>query len=133
MSTNQTKVLPAPKKAKVKKILPAVVLVTTFYYSMYLLTIGLVVGYLASKIYCKKLGIDEENGDEKKIFIDLGSKWQIHVHHWIMGAIFLVLAWIVDSFYLPMIVTGFILGVMAHDIYDFNDWYQIILKKEEAE
>jgi hypothetical protein len=30
-----------------------------------------------------------------------------------------------------MIVTGFILGVMAHDIYDFNDWHQVILRKEE--
>ena len=57
----------APKKIKVKKMLPAVVLATTFYYSS-IFTLGLMLGYLATRLYCKKMGIDEESGD--KIFFD---------------------------------------------------------------
>jgi MFS family permease len=117
------------KKSNVKKVLPAIVLVTTFYYS-FLLTIGLLLGYLVSRVYCKKFGIDENNGREKKIFIDCG-KWKIHFHHWILGALLLLIVWILDWFYLPRFFTGVVLGIIAHDIYDFNDWHRVLVKNED--
>ena len=117
------------KRGKVKKFLPAIVLASSVYYS-FLLALGLLLGYLGARIYCKKLGIDEHNGDERKIFVDCG-KWKIHVHHWILGAIFLAVVWIVDYFYLPKFFVGAVAGVMAHDIYDFNDWYKVISKNDK--
>ena len=123
--------MPENKKIRVKKVLPAIVLVASFYYSL-LFTIGILLGYLASRVYCKKLGIDENNGKERKIFVDCG-KWKIHFHHWILGAIFLALIWLIDWFYLPSFFAGAVFGVMAHDIYDFNDWYKVILKKDTGE
>ena len=123
--------MPENKKIRVKKVLPAIVLVASFYYSL-LFTIGILLGYLASRVYCKKLGIDENYGKERKIFVDCG-KWKIHFHHWILGAIFLALIWLIDWFYLPSFFAGAVFGVMAHDIYDFNDWYKVILKKDTGE
>jgi hypothetical protein len=118
-------------KSNVKRVLPAVVLVTSFLYSI-LIALGLVVGYFASKFYCKRFGIDEKNGDERKIFIEAG-KWKIHFHHWILGGLVLLIAWVVDYFYLPRFFVGAVLGVMAHDIYDFNDWHKVIVKNDNVE
>jgi hypothetical protein len=113
------------KNLKVKKVLPAVVLATSFYYSS-LLCVGLILGYFGTKLYCKAFNIDENS--DRRIFIDCG-KFQIHVHHWILGAGILLLVWIVDYFYLPTFFTGAMFGMMAHDIYDFNDWHKVIVKK----
>ena len=115
------------KNTKVKKYLPAIVLAASFYYS-FLLALGLVLGYLGSKIFSKYL---IENGKVECIFIDCG-KWKIHFHHWIMGALVLLIVWIVDYFYLPRFFVGAVIGIIAHDIYDFNDWHQIIVKNEDA-
>jgi hypothetical protein len=64
------------------------------------------------------------------IYISCG-KWKIHLHHWITGVIFLVIVWFVDYLYLPKFFIGVVLGTIFHDIYDFNDWRQILVKKEE--
>ena len=120
----------APKKTKVKKMLTAVVLVTTFYYSS-IFAIGLILGYLATKIYCHKMGIDEESGD--KIFFDISKKWTIHLHHWIMG--FILIAFIALAGWrqeIPVFLWGALFGMMAQDIYDYNDWHQVLIKKEEV-
>lgn len=119
----------APKKTKiVKKMLPAVVLATTFHYSS-VFAIGLLFGYLATRFYCKKMGIDEESGD--KIFLDIGKNWTIHLHHWIMGVIFIIFislsGW---SRELPIFFWGALFGMMAQDIYDYNDWHEVLIKKE---
>jgi hypothetical protein len=114
------------KNNKVRKYLPAVVLTATAYYS-FLFSIGLLIGYLASRIFSKHL---LEQGKVEPIFIDCG-KWKIHLHHWIMGAIFLLLVWFVDKFYLPTFFVGVVSGIIAHDIYDFNDWHKIVVKNEQ--
>ena len=119
-----------PETAKgggVKKVLPAIVLATSFYCS-FLLFLGLVAGYFASKLYCKVFRIDEHS--DKRIFIDINEKWKIHMHHWILGLIFLVLILVVNLFKLPIFFLGGVIGVIAHDIYDFNDWHKVLVKNE---
>ncbi len=111
-----------------KKVLPAIVLVTTFYYS-FLLTLGLVLGYFGCKFFYKKL---VETGKIDFIIMDVG-KWKFHLHHWIMGAAVLILVWVIDYFYLPKFFVGVVAGVIAHDIYDFNDWYRVIWKERPEE
>jgi len=123
MSVQETDI---SKRSNVKKVLPAIVLVTTFYYS-FLLTIGLLLGYLGCKLYHK---VFIETGRVDKIFIDCG-KWKIHFHHWIMGAIVLLIVWLIDWFYLPRFFVGVVGGIIAHDIYDFNDWHQVLVKNED--
>ena len=111
--------------SKVRKFLPAVVLAATFYYS-FLLTLGLALGYFGSKIFARYF---LEQGKVDKIYIDCG-KWKIHMHHWILGAIFLALVWVIDYFYLPRFFVGVVLGIIAHDIYDYNDWHKVLEKNE---
>jgi len=113
------------KKTRVKKVLPAIVLVSSFYYS-FLLALGLFIGYIGCKIYYKKL---VETGKVDKIYIDFG-KWKVHLHHWIMGVIVLLVVWIIDWLYLPSFFVGIVGGVIAHDIYDFNDWYKVLLRNK---
>jgi uncharacterized membrane protein len=116
-------------RSKVKKFLPAVVLASTFYYSS-LMMLGVILGYLGAKIYCLALNIDENS--DRRIFVDCG-KWKIHFHHWILGTLVLLIVWIVDYFYLPRFFVGVIGGIIAHDIYDYNDWHQVIVKNEDYE
>lgn len=113
------------KNSKFKKYLPAVVLVASFYYS-FLLALGLALGYIGSKIFSKCL---IENGKVDCIYIDCG-KWKIHLHHWILGAIVLLIVWFLDYFYLPRFFVGVVSGIIAHDIYDFNDWHKVLVKNE---
>ncbi|MEI7424911.1 MAG: hypothetical protein WCK10_02215 [Candidatus Staskawiczbacteria bacterium] len=113
------------KKSKVIKYLPAFVLVVSSYY-WFLISIGLAIGYIGSKIFTKYL---LENGKIDCIYIDCGN-YKIHLHHWILGTMLLLLVWFIDFFYLPRLFVGVILGVIAHDIYDFNDWHKILVKKE---
>jgi len=111
--------------SKVRKYLPAFVVVALSYYSL-LLALGLALGYLGSKIFSKYL---LENGKVDCIFIDCG-KYKIHLHHWILGAMLLLLVWFIDYFYLPRFFVGVVAGIIAHDIYDFNDWHKILVKNE---
>ena len=113
------------KSSKIRRYLPAVVIVASFYYS-FLIAIGLALGYLGSKIYSKLL---IENGKVDCIYIDCG-KYKIHLHHWILGTLLLLLVWVIDYFYLPRFFVGVVLGVIAHDIYDFNDWHKVLIKNE---
>ena len=113
------------KNSKVRRYLPAVVMVASFYYS-FLLALGLALGYIGSKIFSKYL---LESGKVDSIYIDCG-KYKIHLHHWILGALLLGVAWVIDYFYLPRFFVGVVCGVIAHDIYDFNDWHKVFVKKE---
>jgi len=113
------------KNTKVKKYLPAVVMMASFYYS-FLLALGLALGYIGSKVFSHYL---LESGKVDSIYIDCG-KYKIHLHHWILGALLLAIAWVIDYFYLPRFFVGVMCGVIAHDIYDFNDWHKVFVKKE---
>src|SRR3989344_6407679 len=114
------------KKSKAKVFLPAIVLVTSFYYS-FLFTTGIVLGYIVCKMFCK---VFLENGKVDSIFIDYGKR-RLHVHHWIMGIVFLAIVWVVDYFYLPTFFAGFVCGIIIQDIYDYNDWHQVIIKNPD--
>jgi len=113
------------QNSKVRKYLPAVVFLASFYYS-FLLALGLAIGYIGSKIFSKFL---IENGKVDCIYIDCG-KWKIHMHHWILGALFLLIVWFIDYFYLPRFFIGMVCGIIAHDIYDYNDWHKVLVKNE---
>ena len=113
-------------KSKIKRYLPAFVLVAGFYYS-FLLALGLAIGYIGSKIFFKFF---VENGKVRFTYIECG-KYKIHLHHWILGALLLLLVWFLDYFYLPRFFLGVVSGIIAHDIYDFNDWHKVLVKNED--
>lgn len=114
------------KDSKIRKVLPAIVLMASFYYS-FVFCVGLIMGYLGSKVFAKYF---LDNGKVDPVYINCG-KWKIHCHHWILGALFLVFAWVIDKFFLPTFFVGAVAGVIAHDIYDYNDWHKVLVKNEE--
>ena len=115
------------QSSKVRKYLPAAVFFASFYYS-FLLAIGLAIGYMGSKIFAKFF---LEKGTVNSIYIDCG-KWKIHMHHWILGALLLLIVWFIDYFYLPRFFIGVVGGIIAHDIYDYNDWHKVLEKNENS-
>lgn len=115
------------RSSAVRRFLPAVALGASAYYSFFLAG-GLLVGYLGSKIFSHYL---LEKGRVDSIFIDLG-KWKLHFHHWMMGALFLAVMWMFWEPHLSTSLVGLVLGIMAHDVYDYNDWMEILVRKDEA-
>ncbi len=116
------------KKSRAKRakmMLPAMVLIPSFYYSI-TFTVGIVFGYLLCRAFCQ---LFVNNGRIDSIFLDFGE-WKLHLHHWIMGIMILGLVWMVDYFYLPTFFAGVICGVIIQDIYDYNDWHKVIVKKK---
>ena len=113
------------KRSKVKMFLPAMVLIPSFYYS-FTFTSGIVIGYVLCKMFCH---LFVNSGKIDSIFLDIG-KWKLHLHHWIMGIMILALVWVVDYFYLPAFFAGAVCGMIIQDIYDYNDWHQVIIKKD---
>lgn len=112
--------------SKVKVIfLPAAVLVTSLQYSGRF-TLGIAIGYILCRLYCETF---LENGLVDHIILDYG-KWKIHLHHWIMGVIVLGIVWMVDYFYLPVLFTGFMCGIILQGIYDYSNWHKVIIKDE---
>ena len=110
-------------KSKVKMMLPAIVLVTSFRYSLSF-TGGIIIGYIICKVFCHFF---VNNGKVDSVFLDFG-KWRVHLHHWIMGIILLAIVWVLDYYYLPTFFAGFICGIIIQDIYDYNDWHKVIVK-----
>ncbi|OGZ66451.1 MAG: hypothetical protein A3C50_00085 [Candidatus Staskawiczbacteria bacterium RIFCSPHIGHO2_02_FULL_43_16] len=114
------------RRRKVKMLLPAVVLATSLYYSM-LFTVGIVAGYVLCKVFCH-LFVHKSKIDS--VFLDLG-KWKLHLHHWILGMMILGTVWLIDYLYLPTFFAGAVCGMILQDIYDYNDWHQVLVKNDE--
>jgi len=113
------------KRSKVKAFLPAMVLIPAAYYSL-TFTSGIVIGYVLCKMFCH---LFVHSGKIDSVFLDIG-KWKLHLHHWIMGIMILALVWVIDYFYLPAFFAGAVCGMIIQDIYDYNDWHKVIMKKE---
>ena len=101
------------------------VLIPAAYYSL-TFTSGIIMGYVLCKMFCH---LFVHSGKIDSVFLDLG-KWKLHLHHWIMGIMILALVWVIDYFYLPAFFAGAICGIIIQDIYDYNDWHKVIVKKD---
>ena len=112
------------KRTKKKKFVSGAVLTASVYASISFAS-GMVVGYLATRWFFKKY---VENGPLKLIYIDFKG-WKFHLHHWIFGALAIILLLISgEKSELPKFVWGFISGIIAHDLYDFDDWHKVVAK-----
>ena len=114
------------RQTKSKVVLPALVLTTSLYYSLFF-TGGIVVGYALCKLFCQ---LFVHNGKIDSVFLDYG-KWRVHLHHWIMGVIILLVFLIIDRLYLPAFFAGTVCGIIIQDIYDYTDWYKVVVKNTD--
>ncbi|MFA5877863.1 MAG: hypothetical protein WC845_00640 [Candidatus Staskawiczbacteria bacterium] len=115
------------KRTKKKKVVSAAILATSAYTSV-LFASGLILGYLVTKYFYEK---HIENGPLK--FINIKFKgWNFHLHHWIFGCLLLIFFFLGGwRFEFHKFLWGVLCGMIAHDIYDFNDWHQVLAKERE--
>ncbi len=109
---------------KIKKfIFPGAALIISSYVSV-LFTIGGVAGYLGTTLLHRK--IREKRGEVKGINLPF-RKWKIHLHHWILGG----LGVIITYFFLPLSIfwIGIFGGLVFHDIYTDKKWYRVVYRK----
>lgn len=111
---------------KIKKfIFPGATLIISSYYISILFAMGIIFGYLGTKLFHKKL---VDTGKVGLIIFNLG-KWKIHLHHWILGGLTIFFIYLTNLlFSLPIICLGFLGGLIFHDIYTDKKWYKIIYK-----
>ena len=116
------------KRTKKKKLVSTAVLATSIYSSI-LFTSGLILGYLGARyIYKRYL----ENNPLKEIYIDFRG-WKIHLHHWIIFTLILFYLFLGGwQFESHKIFLGILCGIIVHDIYDFNNWHQVVLRKNKV-
>ncbi len=110
---------------KTKKIiLPGIIFISSFYSVLF--TLGLIFGYCAVIYFFKKMW---NKKIAKPIFLNFG-KWQIHLHHWLLGLLALCVIGDVRLFHiLPKFFLGFIGGIICHDLYFDKEWYKVVLRK----
>ncbi len=122
------------KKYK-KYIIPGTALIASFYASI-VFAIGVIAGYIAIEIYCKKL---LETGKVRMLIFNLKG-WEIHLHHWILGVLIILGAYLLNILYsLPIMFLGVIGGLIFHDIHTDKKWrkttnkawYHIIYKNKK--
>lgn len=113
----------------IKKIIfPATTIATFSYFSVFF-GIGVVLGYLITKIFHDRF---VETKKVNLIFIRF-KKWEIHLHHWIMGALVLAVIAIGGWFFvLPKICIGSVMGVALHDLHFDRKWYKVISKRAHS-
>ncbi len=116
------------KRTRKKKFVSAAVLATSVYSSI-LFTSGMIIGYLVTRWFFKRF---VEKGPLKLIYIDVKG-WKFHLHHWIFG-IFIVILLLLCGLKseLPKFLWGLLAGLIAHDIYDFDDWNKVLVKEKRV-
>jgi len=121
-------------KKKVKKfIFPGLGLIASVWFS-FVFAIGAITAFFASEIFMKKYF---KTGVVKEIKIGFRN-WEVHLHHWILAILIMAGVAVIDTISaLPIIILGFLNGLIFHDIYtdkkwrtDNKKWYQFIYRKE---
>ena len=104
-----------------KHVWPGLAAGVSLCFSAVTLATGIVVGYLATRLFMKKY---VDTGKVGSVFVPLGS-WRLHLHHWIMGVLVLVAIPIIGSYHeCPKILLGVVGGVIAED---FEDAYSPVV------
>lgn len=124
-------------KKKIKKfVFPGLGIAASFLGSLSF-GIGAIAAFFGTEFFMKRY---VETGRIKEIKIDF-KNWEIHMHHWILASLVILGALSfnkIDIF--PVLILGFLNGLIFHDIYtdkkwrtDDKKWYQFIYRKETVE
>lgn len=112
------------KFLKKKKVLIPTIGLASFI--SWVAVIGGLIGYfLTKRLAGEQVGV---SGKVKSFVLKIGS-YRFHFHHWLIGASLLVLS-LFDI--LPILQgafsQGFFIGIIAQGIFNYPDWYKLIIK-----
>ncbi|GAI41999.1 unnamed protein product, partial [marine sediment metagenome] len=72
-----------------------------------LFTIGGIIGYFITEIFCKKL---IKSGKVRMVIFNLKG-WEIHLHHWVLASLAILTAYLFNFIYsVPIIFVGILGG-----------------------
>lgn len=110
--------------AKTKKIIiPGITLLISAFIS-FLFLLGIGAGFLGTYLFQSKAP-----GGKMQLNFNLGKR-RFHLHHWIMGSLFLLVIGIAGLLpFFPKFFIGGACGVIFHDLYMDKNWYRILIKK----
>jgi hypothetical protein len=96
-------------------------------FSYYLWCVGGILGYVGGKLAGgKTAGV---KGRVKSIIFPL-NKYQLHLHHWFIAVIILIVTVITDRYVItPQLFYGGMLGLAFQGVYCYDDWFHIIKKR----
>ncbi len=81
-------------------------------------------GYLVTKLGGGRAA--GQKGRVRSIYIPLGN-YRIHLHHWLIALLMMPVAFTVSIPYVPpVVICGFLSGIVFQGIYNYGDWYRII-------
>lgn len=90
----------------------------------YVYAVSWLFGYLITK-----LGAGRETGLKgrmRSVYIPLGNR-RLHVHHWLIAILMMPLAFFTSiPFVAPVVICGFLSGIVFQGIYNYSDWYRFI-------
>jgi len=112
------------KFLKNKKVLiPALSLAS---FISWLAVIGGLIGYfLTKRLAGQQVG---GSGQIRSLRLKIGS-YRLHFHHWLIGAGLLILGLFdILPIFQGAFSQGLIIGMIAQGIFDYPDWYKLIIK-----
>jgi len=120
-------------KKKFKKfVFPGIGLIVSIWCSISF-ALGAVVAFFVTEVFMKKIS------KNKQIRLVL-KDWEIHLHHWAIAGLIILAGCFIDTISVfPVLVLGFLNGLIFHDIYthdkwkvDDKRWYNLVYKKTRA-
>ncbi len=90
------------------------------------------ISWLSGFVIARNLGSKEVGKPSKlpSIILPLG-KLKIHLHHWFICSIVIVITLLKGCWFLPSeLLHGFLAGIAAQGVYYYNDWYKIIKRRQ---
>lgn len=92
------------------------------------ISIGIFIGYFVTKFFSGKQA--GEVGIIKSIIFNIG-KYRLHLHHWFLSLIILIIAttfYLFQFLFLPQFFYAFLGGIIIQGTYNYKDWHKVILK-----
>lgn len=113
---------------KVKKLAPKIILGSSIAFISPDALLGGVSGYYISKFLSGK-----HDGHQriKSIIFNIGD-YRLHLHHWLIGFLILIYAFLSASFSLTYFSFSFLSGLIIQDLYLDSNWKKVVIKQKRV-
>ncbi len=113
-----------------KKFLSTVSIIIASLTIGYIFVFSWVAGHLAGKLGGGQA--EGKAGRVKSIIIPIGTRWKLHLHHWLCSLSLMSAIAASGLFVLgPHVTYGFLGGLAFQGIYCYDDWHRILIRRRQ--
>ena len=113
-----------------KKFLSTVSIIIASLTIGYSFVFSRVAGHLAGKLGGGQA--EGKAGRVKSIIIPIGTRWKLHLHHWLCSLSLMSAIAASGLFVLgPHVTYGFLGGLAFQGIYCYDDWHRILIRRRQ--